>query len=127
MDDCLGWWRRWRWRWPWRDKAFEAGEWEQLLVQCRSHVSHNSGQRTQNPANDEQAREEKALARVRNGALSKARQALASSALAPGTQATLDELTNPALRPPRATVNLSPEVVGFQPPAPVVLDRGKLA
>ena len=49
------------------------------------------------------------------GELSAARRALEGAVLAPGTLATLAELTNPVRRPPRPRDPVPPEILGLEP------------
>ncbi|CAK0798494.1 unnamed protein product [Prorocentrum cordatum] len=66
---------------------------------------------------------EKAVALVRAGSLSKARQSLASRGLAPGTAETLAELRDPARRPPLPTAALPPAARAISPARSVEQDR----
>lgn len=55
------------------------------------------------------------------GELSTARQALTAGPAAPGTPSTLEELRDPARRPPEPYQPLSPDVSNFQPDQPIHL------
>eukprot|EP00973_Karenia_brevis_P054242 7536530-Karenia_brevis.AAC.1 len=74
-----------------RLSMLEAGQFQQLLASARACAVQSSGNRRQQAEEEEeQTREERCLAKVKQGALTKARQALAGSTLAAGTQETLD-------------------------------------
>ena len=70
---------------------------------------------------------EAVCAKVRLGEVSRARQLMTSSGIAPGTAETLAELRDPDLRPPRLTAAIPEEVLSFRPARRLVLDRAKLA
>ncbi|CAK0830299.1 unnamed protein product, partial [Prorocentrum cordatum] len=107
-----------------RLEQFEDGPWEALLAPSLQGQRPPGGARG---AGDAEARRQRALedavALVRAGGLSKARQLLASRGLAPGTAETLAELRDPARRPPRPAADLPPAARAFQPTRPVELDR----
>ena len=67
-----------------------------------------------------------ACAKVRQGEVSRARQVLVSTGLAPGNADTLAELTNPELRPPELTEPLPDELLQLRPPERLNLDRQAL-
>ena len=68
-------------------------------------------------------RAKQSLRQVQLGQIRRGRQALTSAALAPGNQATLEELTDDLRRPPALTAELPHGTNDFQPAAPVELDR----
>ena len=107
-----------------RLEQFEDGSWEALLAPSLQGQRPPGGARG---AGDAEARRQRlledAVALVRAGGLSKARQLLASRGLAPGTAETLAELRDPARRPPRPAADLPPAARAFQPARPVELDR----
>ena len=61
------------------------------------------------------------------GELSAARRAFESAVVAPGTLATLAELTNPVRRPPRPRDPVPAEILGFEPEELVQLDEDLFA
>ena len=61
------------------------------------------------------------------GELSAARRALEGAVFAPGTLATLAELTNPVRRPPRPRDPVPPEILGLEPEESVRLDEDQFA
>ena len=66
---------------------------------------------------------EKAVALVRQGAPSKARQLLTAAALAPGNAQTLAELRDPARRPPSPTEGMPEQLRRSQPPTCASLEK----
>lgn len=103
--------------------AFNAGEWPALLAEARA------AQRPP-PNMDAPSREAvraRACAQVQRGELSRARQTLTSSALAPGNAATLQALTDPARRPLRPHRPFPTDLLSFQPPCPLHLTTAQVA
>ena len=98
--------------------AFARGEWAQLIEMAEPSKSTRP-MKQRSPEEDERHRQDTACARVRMEECRKARQALTSSALAPGNQATLNELQDPAKRRREATERLPEDVLNFQPPQAV--------
>ena len=78
--------------------------------------------RRRNQVDSLEKRANRALSLVQLGELSAARVALEGAEVAPGTLATLRELTNPDRRPSRARQELSQEVVRSEPEVPFDLD-----
>ena len=105
-----------------RARRFEAGEWTSLLHESRGEAPTPSTQ----PAAAERPATARADALVRLGEVSRARLALTSRGLAPGTQATLAELRDTTLRPRELSAPLPAEVFGFDPAAPLQLERATL-
>ena len=64
---------------------------------------------------------------VESGELSHAARILRSSGLAPGNAQTLQELSNPELRPQERLDDLPPEAINYQPAVPLRLDRDLFA
>ena len=64
---------------------------------------------------------------VRQGEVSRGRQALCANSLAPGTPDTLRELTDPEKRPPVLSESIPPEILSFWPAASFELSREKYA
>ena len=79
-----------------RLEDFHAGRWSALYDAA---VASRPGPPTTLALTDE-ARRERACAQVKRGDLSQARQTLTAAALAPGNEATLAALQDPARRPP---------------------------
>ncbi len=97
-----------------RCTLFSQGHWGALLAASK-HVQSSSSQRQRTPEEERRHRHNMACAKVRLEECRKARQVLTSAALAPGTQATLDELKDPEKRPEELTEDLPPEVLALQP------------
>eukprot|EP00434_Breviolum_minutum_P028296 symbB.v1.2.025033.t1/scaffold2409.1/size79984/1 len=70
---------------------------------------------------------ERAAAQVRRGELSRARQTLTSSPLAPGTDETLAILQDPTRRPPALQTALPTNLQEYQPQAPIRLNPQEVA
>ncbi len=92
---------------------FEAGEWAQLLAEIL--VPRNTTRGGDAEADRDERRCERALALVRQGEVSAARQALTASDVAPGTQATLNELRDPARRLAQPREPLSEVAACYRP------------
>ena len=107
-----------------RADAFERGEWLGLLADARTRAPADARpQAAQTTAQAEERKLEKALEKVRLGEPSRARRELMAAALAPGNEATLNQLRDPARRPAALTVPFDPENLAFQPARPVELNR----
>ena len=72
---------------------------------------------------DEDAKLQMAVKLVKEGELSHAARMLYASALAPGNQATLDELRDPAIRPQAPQEELPDNLAPFAPDHPIELDK----
>ena len=70
---------------------------------------------------------EKSMSLIKQGELSYAARVLTSQGLAPGTQATLDELTNPQLRPADPAERIPANLEAFEPADQVELDKDVFA
>ena len=107
-----------------RVARLREGRWTELIDAARES---GRGKRrfadNQSPEAEKKAMMEQAVAMVRNGGLSNARQRLTAAKLAPGNSATLDELKDPARRPQQLTEPLDQATVGYTPPTPLTLDR----
>ena len=94
-----------------RFRQFQSGDWTSLLLETAavSEEAHSRSvrRRRRDTKDNEAKRVAWAMARVQLGELSAARQALEEAAVAPGTLATLAELTNRGFRPrvPRQPIN----------------------
>ena len=71
-------------------------------------------------------RGEQALEKVRLREVTRARVALTSQGVAPGNEATLQQLTDETLRPRELTAPVPVEVLHKQPASPLQLDADKL-
>ena len=110
-----------------RFHAFGRGEWGQLLEASRNcdekaAKSRRRGRR-RTGSDDVEKRALRAEFLVQVGELSSARQALEGAALAPGTQATLDAMSDATRRPPHLRTPLSPEVLEHVPRREFELDE----
>ena len=101
-----------------RLRQYERGEFTALL--CEQDAPRQGSRRERDVA----ARAEEANNLVGMGLVSRARQALVSADLAPGTQATLDQLRDPERRPCQQQAAIPEAVMNFQPQQAVELDRG---
>jgi len=104
-----------------RIALFDQGDWGRLLQDARDSACGPSGGRQSR--HSEQDRLAQALALVGEGELSHAARSLESLELAPGTQDTLNELTDPRLRPREPVEPIPAEVAGFTPAQPLALDK----
>ena len=93
-----------------RASTFAEGHWHQLLDGVRGPEPG----RRRAPSSAE-ACAERAAAQVRRGELSRARQTLTSSPLAPGTDETLAILQDPTRRPPALQTALPTNLQEYQP------------
>ena len=113
-----------------RLRRFASGEWLSLLTESRkvSEAATDASVRKRRrgaPIDESRAVRAEQLASL--GELSAARRALEGAVLAPGTLATLAELTNPVRRPPRPRDPLPPEILGLEPEESVRLDEDQFA
>jgi hypothetical protein len=109
-----------------RLSRFMRGEWLDLLEDARSEgYGRNKGALDEEQAGER--RREEAVRRVRIREVSRARTLLTSSGLAPGNHATLNELTDPELRPNQLTEDLPREASSFRPAVQLKLDNDMLA
>ena len=106
-----------------RLRRFQAGEWVELLADARGQAAEDADRGPRPSASPLLVAE----AKVRLGEVSRARQILTSPGLAPGTQATLEQLTDPDLRPQALAAPLPEGLLEFEPTRVLVLDRGRLA
>jgi len=111
-----------------RFQAFAELEWDGLIAKATRGSPRQSGPRARtapgpgarrDPASDRGAR---ARAQVQRGRWTRAREALTSSPIAPGTAATLAALRDPAKRPPVQLDAIPPELMAH-PGGDVQLDR----
>ncbi len=107
--------------------AFARGEWAQLVEAAKPNALNGQPPRQRSAEEEQVHRQNLACARVRMEECAKARQALTSSALAPGNQATLDELQDPTKRRREPAERLPADVVNFQPACAVDIKFGLFA
>ena len=101
-----------------RVQLFQSGQWLQLLEASVSNDMQGhqvSSRRRRRQIDSVEKRAERARSLVHLGELSAARVALEGAQVAPGTLATLRELTNPERRPPVPRQRLSDEVMQSSP------------
>ena len=102
-----------------RGNLFQQGLWPQLLADAsRAAPTHP---RNGSSMPDDTARAARAAALVHLGELSAAGRALVCGPVAPGSEATLAELRDPARRPSEPYGPIAGEVLEFQPPKPCLL------
>jgi len=106
-----------------RISLFDSGCWDALLAEGHT-ASRQTGTRS-DPKPDAQLM--KALALAQKGELSHAARELKSRGLAPGSAATLAELTDEGLRPPLLAEPLPQAAMTFQPLQPITLDKDVFA
>ena len=107
-----------------------SGEWLFFLTKSRklSEAAEDASVRKRRRgAPTDEARAVRAEQLASLGELSAPRRALEGAVLAPGTLATLAELTNPVRRPPRPRDPVPPETLGLEPEESVRLDEDQLA
>ncbi|CAK0791015.1 unnamed protein product, partial [Prorocentrum cordatum] len=124
-----------------RFTRFEAGDWAQLLTEAQPGPPRRPPERDANgqsrapearrgraPDENEELRSrcERARELIRLGEVSAARQALTASAVAPGTQATLDELRDPARRLQQPREQLSERAARAPPQGLTSLEPDRL-
>ncbi|CAK0888740.1 unnamed protein product, partial [Prorocentrum cordatum] len=124
-----------------RFTRFEAGDWAQLLTEAQPGPPRRPPERDANgqsrapearrgraPDENEELRSRCGRARelIRLGEVSAARQALTASAVAPGTQATLDELRDPARRLQQPREQLSERAARAPPQGLASLEPDRL-
>ena len=114
-----------------RFEAFTRGEWAPLLERSRQFAEEGAvmshRRRRRNNRNDVQHKAARALTFVQLVELSAGRHALEGAELAPGTQATLAELTNNERRPAQPRSPILQDILRFQPVRVFNLDEDKFA
>ena len=111
-----------------RVQLFQNVQWSQLLERSLSNdeqAHHVFSRRRRHQTDSVEKRAERARNLVHLGELSAARIALEGAQVAPGTLATLRELTNPERRPPRPRQQLSEEVIQSTPSVGFELDESQ--
>ena len=108
-----------------RFQAFSRGDWASLLQDAISQPwpEAAAGHRV---ATSGDARARRAVHLAHLGELSAARQALTADPLAPSTDATFEQLSDPSRRPPEPYGPLAPDLLDWEPPSPVALDSRAL-
>lgn len=110
-----------------RFKRFCRGEWIALLVEAAASNRQRQGAtKTLDSEALAAQRGSQAEAKVSLREVTRARVQLTSLGLAAGTKATLDELTNPDLRPPRPTAPIPAQLLEQLPAEPLKLDSSKV-
>ena len=102
-----------------RGELFVRGRWQELLASARNSVPTGT-QKSQSARSEEERRGMAAQERVQKGQVSRTRQELVGSPLAPKNEETLREPRE--RRPQVATREISREVLDFAPPAPLELN-----
>ena len=97
-----------------RGELFVRGRWRELLASARNSIPIRT-QKSQSSRSDEERRGLAAQERMQKGQVSRARQELVGSPLAPKTEETLRELRE--RRPQVATREIPREVLDFSPTA----------
>ena len=106
-----------------RMRKFLRGEWAELLAEA---AANNALPKPTHGENVGDKRAQQAEAKVRMREVSRARRHLCSTGLAPGSAATLAELTSPTLRPPSLTEEIPADILSHSPSAPLKLDPNRL-
>ena len=106
-----------------RCQRFEAGDWVSLITEARQENVHGHRPNIDafSPDEIEANKLERAIGRIKDGQLTRARQELCAQSLAPGTAATLNALLDPTRRPPELQ-RFNEEVLTSQPAVPIQLD-----
>ena len=108
-----------------RYRRFTAGDWLGLLADVPTQPARRRREETDKAAMNRKSHEAEAKVRMRE--VRRARHHLTSSGLAPGTPATLAQLTDPNLRPTRLAEPLPEAAVTHVPRHTLTLDWSKLA
>ena len=110
-----------------RFQSFVRGEWLMLLEasgRCYEEAAI-ARRRRRHQGDDVQKRAGRADLKVALGELSSSRQALEGGEIAPGTRATLQQLTDESKHPPRLIVPVPPEIMSHTLRVPFALDSDK--
>ena len=102
-----------------RVRLFMSGSWVELLVVPRRAPAPQGQARSAEAV--ARIRVEQAEAKIRLREISRARVQLTSKGLAPGTPATLKELTDPALRPQVMAEPIPQDLRDYRPHRPILL------
>lgn len=112
-----------------RFDRFLRGEWAELMAETQVPARQQQrprGKEEEEPAAAMERKLEAACNKVRQGEVSRARQLLTSSGLAPGNAATLTELRDPARRPRELSSPISAEAFSHEPANAFALDNEQL-
>jgi len=112
-----------------RMERFLRGEWPELLEETALASAPRNPRRHAEDEDQAQAEERKletACQKVRQGEVSRAREHLTTSGLAPGKADTLAELTDPARRPRVLSQAIPEHVLNHAPAAAFALNRDQL-
>ena len=110
-----------------RAAKFQRGEWPQLLRSARQAAQQPTSRNEPQQDGAGERKRRRVCAKVRQAEVSRARQVLTAAEIAPGTQATLRALTDPARRPPELRREIPEEVLQHQPQQPTRLATGAVA
>ncbi|CAE7915925.1 unnamed protein product, partial [Symbiodinium sp. KB8] len=110
-----------------RAAAFDRGDWLQLLEAARAHRRRAVARPTVEAEALETGKRDRACAKVRMGELTRARQVLTASELAPGDEATFRALTDPLRRPPEPRAAIPAEAPQHAPAQQVRLTAKAVA
>ena len=110
-----------------RLSRFQQGDWLALLHEAEARNGQHSHAREHGEEEVRRRRREEAEKKVRLREVSRARVLLTSSGLAPGNEATYDQLTDRDRRPRELSEELPAEALLHVPAQPIQLDEGMLA
>jgi hypothetical protein len=111
-----------------RVQMFNERRWLELLrAATEAGRTAPAPREPKSPEMAKQAMLDQAVALVRKGRLSEARHRLTAAQLAPGSQATLDELTNEEKRPRALQQPFDQATLQYEPPVRLALDRAVFA
>ena len=99
-----------------------------MLLEASAHCDEQAAiarRRRRGQGDDVQKRATRAELKVAVGELSSARQAMEGEEVAPGTRATLQQLTDESRRPPQLRDAVPQEIMGHTPRVPFALDSHK--
>ena len=104
-----------------RFDAFARGDWSDLLAAARQSTTRERQSQSGTSTSSAGDLAQRACDKVRLEECTRARQILTASPLAPGNAETLNELSDPQKRPPRALAPIPPEVLQFEPTSAVAI------
>ena len=104
-----------------RFDAFARGDWSDLLAAARQSTTRERQSQSGTSTSSAGDLAQRACDKVRLEECTRARQILTASPLAPGNAETLNELSDPQKRPPRALAPIPPEVLQFESASAVAI------